>query len=111
MAVYSKLTGNRSIEVESCYWYDRGLESQRLRLPTIVQQLQKVLNESMILVPLLPCMFEVAMNTEEAALMSHTLGAFRDVRTSALLSRSNARSVPERSDQRGMWSDHALLDD
>lgn len=34
---------------------------------------------------------------------------FRDVSTSALLSRSNARSVPERSDQRGMWSNDALL--
>lgn len=75
MAIYSKLTGDRSIEFESCRWYDRGLESQRLQLQTMVQQRKRVLDESTILVPLLFCMFEVVMDTEEDAWIGHTQGA------------------------------------
>lgn len=75
MAIYSKLTGDRSIEFESCRWYDRGLESQRLQLQTMVQQHKRVLDESTVLVPLLFCMFEVVMSTEEDAWIGHTQGA------------------------------------
>lgn len=75
MAIYGKLTGDESIQLESIRWYTRGLESQRLQLQTLCEGGKAVSDASMVLVPLLLCHFEISMCTAPDAWMPHAVAA------------------------------------
>lgn len=75
MAIYGKLIGDESIQLESIRWYTRGLESQRLQLQTFCQGGKVVPDGSMVLVPLLFCHFESSMCTAPDAWMPHAVAA------------------------------------
>lgn len=75
MAIYGKLTGDKSIQLESIRWYTRGLESQRLQLQMLCEGGKAVLDASMVLVPMLFCHFESSMCTAPDAWMPHAVAA------------------------------------
>lgn len=75
MAIYGKLTGDESIQLESIRWYTRGLESQRLQLQMLCEGGKDVPDASMVLVPLLFCHFESSMCTAPDAWMPHAVAA------------------------------------
>lgn len=75
MAIYGKLTGDESIQLESIRWYTRGLESQRLQLQILCEGGKAVSDVSMVLVPLLFCHFESSMCTAPDAWMPHAVAA------------------------------------
>ncbi len=75
MALYGKLTGDESIQLESIRWYTRGLESQRLQLQMLCEGGKAVSDASMVLVPLLFCHFESSMCTAPDAWMPHAVAA------------------------------------
>lgn len=75
MAIYGKLTGDKSIQLESIRWYTRGLESQRLQLQMLCEGGKALPDASMVLVPLLFCHFESSMRTAPDAWMPHAVAA------------------------------------
>lgn len=75
MAIYGKLTGDESIQLESIRWYTRGLESQRMQLQMLCEGGKAVSDASMVLVPLLFCHFESSMCTAPDAWMPHAVAA------------------------------------
>ena len=81
MAHYGKKTGDVSIQIEACRWYDKGLESQRLESQRT--QLQLLLGDSVhqrldavtISAPLMFSVFESMMSTSFAAWSQHVEAA------------------------------------
>lgn len=75
MAIYGKLTGDESIQLESIRWYTLGLKSQRLQLQILCEGDKPVPDASMVFVPLLFCHFESCMCTAPDAWMPHAVAA------------------------------------
>lgn len=81
MAHYGKKTGDVSIQVEACRWYEKGLESQRLESQRT--QLQLLHGDSVhlrldavtISAPLMFSVFESMMSTSFAAWSQHVKAA------------------------------------
>ena len=83
IAYCGKKHGNKSMQAEACYWYDKGLEKQRLDSQQTQRQLANGVNidESLgvatICAPILFSLFESLMDTSFAAWASHLKGAVR----------------------------------
>ncbi|KAK3170140.1 hypothetical protein OEA41_009526 [Lepraria neglecta] len=81
MAHYGKKTGDVSIQVEACRWYDKGLESQRLESQRTQLQLlhgdsvHQRLDAVTISAPLMFSVFESMMSTSFAAWSQHVKAA------------------------------------
>ena len=81
MAHFGKRTGNVSMQVEACRWYDRGLESQRLESQRTELQLRngdsvhQRLDAATISAPLMFSLFESMMTTSFAAWSEHLKAA------------------------------------
>ncbi|KAL6713244.1 hypothetical protein ACLMJK_009365 [Lecanora helva] len=83
MAHYGKQTGNVSMQVEACRWYDKGLRSQLLDTQQTDIQImggqnpEENISEAMIVAPVMFSLFESLMSTSFAAWSKHMLAAAR----------------------------------
>ncbi len=81
MALYGKQRGDAAMQLEACYWYDKGLESQRhenheteLQLARCGSAASKI-SEATISAPILFSLFECLMTTSFAAWAQHITAA------------------------------------
>lgn len=81
MALYGKQRGDAAMQLEACYWYDKGLESQRHESHETELQLARCgsaagkISEATISAPILFSLFECLMTTSFAAWAQHITAA------------------------------------